>query len=86
MMVVKEPQEMSDVVKNYPEIRWNLPGMRPLQIGLVLTVIATSLAGILSNPLFTLANSSVSNTPMLQSSVAQVQIHTEPVASLSQRP
>lgn len=68
MMVVKEPHEMSDAVKNYPEIRWNLRGMRPLQVGLVLSVIATSLAGILSNPLFTLANESVVNTPMLQRS------------------
>ncbi len=66
MMVVKEPQEMSDVVKNYPEVRWNIPGMRPLQVGLILTVVATSLAGILSNPLFDLANSSVTRTPMLQ--------------------
>ena len=66
MMVVKEPQEMSDVVKNYPEVRWNLPGMRPLQVGLVLTLIATSLAGILSNPLFTLANNSIANTAILQ--------------------
>ncbi|HEY9819722.1 MAG TPA: NAD(P)H-quinone oxidoreductase subunit N [Candidatus Sericytochromatia bacterium] len=66
MMVVKEPQEMSDAVKNYPEVRWNLPGMRPLQVGLVLALVATSLAGILSNPLFTLANTSVSRTPMLQ--------------------
>ncbi|NET59528.1 MAG: NAD(P)H-quinone oxidoreductase subunit N [Symploca sp. SIO2E6] len=78
MMVVKEPQEMSDSVKNYPEIRWTLPGMRPLQVGLVLSVIATSLAGILSNPLFTLANDSVTNTQMLQSAV----VKTQPVASL----
>ncbi len=69
MMVVKEPQEMSDAVKNYPEIRWNLPGMRPLQVGLVLSLVATTLAGILSNPLFTLANDSVSRTPMLQASI-----------------
>lgn len=66
MMVVKEPQEMSDSVKNYPAINWKLPGMRPLQVGLVLTVIATTLAGILSNPLFSLANDSVMRTPMLQ--------------------
>ncbi|NER25327.1 MAG: NAD(P)H-quinone oxidoreductase subunit N [Symploca sp. SIO1B1] len=79
MMVVKEPQEMSDSIKNYPEIRWNLPGMRPLQVGLVLSVIATSLAGILSNPLFTLANDSVANTQMLQSAV----VKTQPVASLA---
>jgi NAD(P)H-quinone oxidoreductase subunit 2 len=69
MMVVKEPQEMSDVVKNYPPINWNLPGLRPLQIGLVTTLIATSIAGILSNPLFTLANNSVANTPMLHKSI-----------------
>lgn len=66
MMVVKEPHEMSDVVKNYPQIQWNLPGMRPLQVGLILTLIATSLAGILANPLFTLASDSVTSTPMLQ--------------------
>jgi NAD(P)H-quinone oxidoreductase subunit 2 len=69
MMVVKEPQEMSDVVKNYPAIRWNLPGMRPLQVGLIISVVATSLAGILSNPLFTLANDSVTSTPILQAAV-----------------
>lgn len=79
MMVVKEPQEMSDSVENYPTIRWNLPGMRPLQVGLLMTVIATSLAGILSNPLFTLANDSVSKTQMLQSSFVQ----TQPVVSLT---
>ncbi len=76
MMVVKEPQEMSDAVKNYPETNWSLPGMRPLQVGLVLTLVATSIAGILSNPLFTLANASVTQTPMLQA--AQT---TQPFAS-----
>src|SRR6478672_10260347 len=74
MMVVKEPQEMSDAVKNYPAISWNLPGMRPLQVGLVLTVIATTIAGILSNPLFTLANDSITRTPMLQSAVVSTQL------------
>jgi NAD(P)H-quinone oxidoreductase subunit 2 len=69
MMVVKEPQEMSDAVKNYPVLNWSLPGMRPLQVGLVLSVIATSLAGILSNPLFTLASDSVTTTPILQAAV-----------------
>jgi NAD(P)H-quinone oxidoreductase subunit 2 len=70
-------------VKNYPEIRWNLPGMRPLQVGLVLSVIATSLAGVLSNPLFTLANDSVTGTPMLQSSLVGRQA---PAAVESQAP
>jgi NAD(P)H-quinone oxidoreductase subunit 2 len=65
MMVVKEPQEMSDAVKNYPTPRWDLPGLRPLQVTLVLMVVATSLAGILSNPLFTLANNAVVRTPLL---------------------
>ncbi|MDX2240251.1 MAG: NAD(P)H-quinone oxidoreductase subunit N [Leptolyngbyaceae cyanobacterium bins.302] len=72
-MVVKEPQEMSDAVKNYPEIRWDLPGMRPLQVGIVLSLVATSIAGILSNPLFTLANDSVAKTPMLQPAIVSRQ-------------
>ncbi len=69
MMVVKEPNEMSDVIKNYPVTNWNIPGMRSLQVATLATLIATSLAGIFSNPLFTIANSSVSNTPMLQASL-----------------
>jgi NAD(P)H-quinone oxidoreductase subunit 2 len=69
-MVVKEPQEMSEAVQNYPEPNWDLPGMRPLQFGLVTMLIATSLAGILSNPLFTLANDSVAKTPILQAAIA----------------
>lgn len=69
MMVVKEPQEASDAVKNYPEVSWNLRGMRPLQVTLVLSLIATSLAGILSNPLFSLANSSIARTEILQPAV-----------------
>ncbi|MCT7972350.1 NAD(P)H-quinone oxidoreductase subunit N [Laspinema olomoucense] len=79
MMVVKEPQEMSEAVRNYPEISWNFRGMRSLQVGLILTVIATSLAGILSNPLFTLANNSVSRTFMLQASMGK----TVPAATLT---
>ncbi|MBD1850833.1 NAD(P)H-quinone oxidoreductase subunit N [Leptolyngbya sp. FACHB-711] len=66
MMVVKEPEEMSDAVKNYPEIRWNLPGMRPLQVGLIVCLVFTAIGGILSNPLFGLADSSVTRTPLLQ--------------------
>ncbi len=72
MMVVKEPHEMSEAVKNYPPIRWDFPGMRALQYGLVLSLIATTTAGILSNPLFTLANNSVTTTSMLQSQIAQM--------------
>jgi NAD(P)H-quinone oxidoreductase subunit 2 len=79
MMVVKEPQEMSDAVKNYPPIRWNLPGMRPLQVGLILALVTTSLAGILSNPLFTLANNSVTRTSILQQAVIT---HQQPAVSV----
>lgn len=90
MMVVKEPHEMSETVQNYPEIRWNLPGMRPLQVGLVLSVVVTSLAGILSNPLFSLANDSVTRTQMLQSSIkrseaAVSQAQSAPDLALSER-
>ena len=69
MMVVKEPQEMSESVKNYPQVNWNISGMRPLQISLVLATVVTSLAGILSNPLFTLSTNSVSTTPIMSSAV-----------------
>ena len=69
MMVVKEPHEMSEAVKNYPPIRWNIPGMRPLQVGMIVALVVTSLAGILSNPLFSLANDSVVTTPFLHSAV-----------------
>ena len=71
MMVVKEPQEMSDSIKNYPAPNWQLPGMRPLQISMIVAVVATSLTGVLSNPLFTLANDSVIKTPMLQATAQQ---------------
>ena len=79
MMVVKEPQEMSEVVKNYPTIRWNLPGMRPLQVGLIVSLVVTSLAGILSNPLFNLANDSVTSTPILQSAVVTQELPQETI-------
>jgi NAD(P)H-quinone oxidoreductase subunit 2 len=71
MMVVKEPHEMSDAVKNYPEINWTLPGLRPLQVGMIGALVATSILGILSNPLFLLTNSAVQKTPILQQSIAK---------------
>jgi len=74
MMVVKEPQEMSESVKNYPTINWKLSGMRPLQIGLVAATVVTSLAGVLSNPLFTLSANSVATTPILQSTIITQEI------------
>ncbi|BAQ63700.1 NAD(P)H-quinone oxidoreductase subunit N [Geminocystis sp. NIES-3709] len=69
MMVVKEPHEMSEVVKKYPPIRWNLPGMRPIQVSLVFLIVATSLIGILSNPVVTIANKSVNSSLVLQPSM-----------------
>ena len=69
MMVVKEPQEMSDAVKTYTVNDWTLPGMRPLQVSLVLAVTVTALAGVAANPLLQLANSSVARTPLIQRSV-----------------
>ena len=68
------------MIKNYPPISWNLPGMRPLQVGLIVSVLATSLAGILSNPLFTLANNSIAKTPMLHSALVKT-VETNSVAS-----
>ena len=75
MMVVKEPHEMSDSVKNYPAPNFDGVGLRPLQVGMIVSLVATSIAGILSNPLFSLANSAVARTPMLHA--AQI---TKPVA------
>ncbi|PSO90920.1 MAG: NAD(P)H-quinone oxidoreductase subunit 2 [Cyanobacteria bacterium QS_8_48_54] len=86
MMVVKESQEMSESVKYYPQLRWDSSGMRSLQVGLVVSLVATSLAGILSNPLFSLANSSVNKTPMMQSAVISTQQppkSDQPVSALS---
>jgi NAD(P)H-quinone oxidoreductase subunit 2 len=57
-------------VKNYPQISWQPFGMRPLQVGVIAALISTSLAGILSNPLFTLVNHSVSDVMKLQASNA----------------
>ena len=75
-MVVKEPQEMSATVKKYPKIQWTLPGMRPLQVGLVLTMVGTTLAGILANPLFTLANDAVVKTEVLQATLQSESVET----------
>ena len=73
MMVVKEPQEASEVVKSYPDIRWSLMGMQPLRTALIGCVLVTAVGGILSNPLFQWANAAVSGTPMLQEAIAASQ-------------
>ncbi|KEF43160.1 MAG: NAD(P)H-quinone oxidoreductase subunit 2 [Cyanobium sp. CACIAM 14] len=74
MMVVKEPQEASDVVKAYPTITWNLAGMQPLRAALVGCVVITAVGGVLSSPLFEWASSTVSGTPILQKAIAAVNI------------
>jgi NAD(P)H-quinone oxidoreductase subunit 2 len=70
MMVVKEPQEASDVVKAYPAITWNLAGMQPLRAALVGCVVITAVGGVLSSPLFDWASSTVAGTPILQRAIA----------------
>ena len=85
MMVVKEPQEMSESVINYPPIRWELPGMKSLQVGLVLSVIATALIGILSNPVFSAVSESVLRTPLLSANLVPVsQVAVHPVTTINQ--
>lgn len=74
MMVVKEPQEASDVVKAYPAITWNLAGMQPLRAALVGCVVITAVGGVLSSPLFDWASSTVAGTPILQQAIAATAI------------
>ena len=74
MMVVKEPQEASDVVKSYPEISWNLAGMQPLRAALIGCVVVTAVGGILSSPLFNWASSTVAGTPILQQAIATTNV------------
>lgn len=83
MMVVKEPQEMSEAVQNYPAIDWKLQGMRPLQVGLVISLITTSVLGILSNPLFSLSNAAVDKTPILQAVAVNSDMPPAPPAAAS---
>ena len=76
MMVVKEPHEMSDVVKDYPVVRWNLPGMRPIQISIIFLLIVTSVLGILSNSVVTIANQSVDSSSVLEATLTAGKINT----------
>ena len=70
MMVVKEPQEASEIVKSYPAINWNIVGLPPLRFALYTCVGVTALGGILSNPIFKLANTAVSETSFLKEIIA----------------
>ena len=76
MMVVKEPQEASEIVKSYPETKWNVVGLPPLRVALFTCLAVTALGGILSNPLFKLANTAVSETPFLQKSLANINFYS----------
>ena len=66
MMVVKEPQEASELVKAYPLIQWTSVGMPTLRVALLTCLFATAIGGVLSNPLFKWANNTVAGTPILQ--------------------
>jgi len=68
-MVVKEPQEASEIVKSYPPIQWQSMGLPPLRVALIVCVITTAVGGILSNPLFQWANNAVEGTPILQEAI-----------------
>ena len=70
MMVVKEPQEASEVVKSYPQIQWRTIGLPPLRVALVTCILVTAIGGVFSNPLFQWANSTVAGTPLLQDAIA----------------
>ncbi len=70
MMVVKEPKEASELVMAYPLIKWDAMGMPTLRFALLTCVLATAIGGVLSNPLFKLANSAVAGTPLLQQALA----------------
>jgi NAD(P)H-quinone oxidoreductase subunit 2 len=84
MMVVKEPQEMSDSVKNYPiNPTWTADGMKPLQVAIVVTLVFTGVAGIASNPIFTLANQSVHDTPFLSASIQNQALKVELLKQLA---
>ncbi|NJL99766.1 MAG: NAD(P)H-quinone oxidoreductase subunit N [Synechococcaceae cyanobacterium SM2_3_2] len=83
-MVVKEPAEMSVSVENYPETSWSLPGMRSLQLGMIVTVVATIVAGILSNPLFSISTQSVQNSPFLGFPATVTAVVTDEIAPESE--
>jgi len=57
---------MSPEVEAYPATNWELPGMRSLQVALGVSVVATVIVGIISNPIVSLMNESIARTPPLQ--------------------
>lgn len=84
MMVVKEPQEMSVAVQNYPALTWELPGMQDLRVALIGCVVVASLAGVLANPLLTIANQAVKRTSALTALTQAARPAEGPVAIVVQ--
>ncbi len=70
MMVVKEPQEASEIVKFYPTINLQTLGIPALRFALISCVLVTAIGGVFSNPIFQWANNAVAGTPLLQDSIA----------------
>lgn len=69
-MVVKEP---SPEVKNYPtNLSWDPEGLRPLQVGMLVTTVATVVMGVFFYPLINLATTSIRNTPTMQPPAAVI--------------
>lgn len=78
MMVVKEDQEMSLAVQNYPAQDWGIPGMASVRVGMVVTVVGTVLAGLLSNPLFSISTAAVEGSPFLGFGEVEVPVAVAP--------
>ncbi len=57
-------------MQNYPPITWNIPGLPELRATLITCVVVTAVAGLLANPLLTVANEAVTSTDFLRSPVA----------------
>jgi len=71
MMVVKETHEMSASVRAYPQVQWHPLGMRPLQVGLVLSTAGTIAVGILANPILSVTDGAIARTAIFQTAQAQ---------------
>nr|YP_009057816.1 subunit 2 of NADH-plastoquinone oxidoreductase [Nephroselmis astigmatica]AID67676.1 subunit 2 of NADH-plastoquinone oxidoreductase [Nephroselmis astigmatica] len=65
IMLVKSSEEMSLSVLQYPPRGWAQQILQPLEVGILVCVISTVLAGIAGDSLFELARLSTSQTPTL---------------------
>ena len=57
------------LVTSVISIYYYIPGMSSLRVALIFCVLVTSIGGIVSNPLFDLADSAVNGTPLLQEAI-----------------